>query len=114
MLYIGNDMQDRMNLLGLTADDVASRAFLEKDDVDAIIQNRIGLSDIDEFDFSLICGVLHCKPEYFTDKSVRDGDLLAVSMNKGSDNEKSLNVKAKLQDYIDDLSFVNEVLLEVD
>lgn len=114
MLYIGNDMQDRMNLLGLTVEDVASRTFLEKDDVDAIIHDRIGLPDIDEFDFSLICSVLHCKPEYFTDKTVKDSDLLAVSMNRGSDNEKSLNVKAKLQDYLDDLSFVNEILLEVD
>ncbi|MDE7324319.1 MAG: hypothetical protein K2N73_16725 [Lachnospiraceae bacterium] len=74
MLYIGNDMQDRMHLLGLTVDDVASRAFLDKDDVNAIIHNRIGLSDIDEFDFALICSALNCKPEYFTDKSVKGGD----------------------------------------
>ncbi len=54
MLYIGNDMQDRMNLLGLTADDVASRAFLEKDDVDAIIHNRIGFHMIELSNINIV------------------------------------------------------------
>ena len=58
MLYIGNDMQDRMNLLGLTVEDVASRTFLEKDDVDAIIHDRIGLPAIVEFFFNLQCTAL--------------------------------------------------------
>ena len=33
MLYIGKDMQTRMDLLGLTADEVADKAFMEKEKI---------------------------------------------------------------------------------
>jgi len=112
MLYIGKDMQDRMNLLGLTADEVADKAFMEKGEIDAIIQNKIALEEIDEFDLSLICGVLHCKADFFADADVKEKDLLAASMNRGGDNEKSMKVKAKIQDFINDFAFVTNILSE--
>lgn len=65
MLYIGKDMQERMNLLGLTADEVADKAFMEKENIEAIIQNKTALEEIDEFDLSLICSVLHCEADFF-------------------------------------------------
>ena len=61
---------------------------------------------------SLICSALHCDARYFTDREVRNKDLLISTMNRGKDSVKSKNVKAKIQDYMNDLAFVNEVLLE--
>ena len=41
MLYIGKEVQDRMDLLGLTVKEVADKTFLEEDVVAAIINNEI-------------------------------------------------------------------------
>lgn len=112
MLYIGKDVQDRMNLLGLTVDEVADKAFMEKQEVNAILQDEIALEDIDEFDLALISSVLHCRPEFFSDASVKEKDLLCAAMNRGNDNEKSLKVKAKIQDFLNDFAFVKDVLTE--
>ncbi len=112
MQYIGTDMQERMDLLGLTAKQVAERAFMEENDINLIINNKVALDDIDEFDISLICNILHCKPEYFTDTMVKSKDLLVAAMNRGNDNEISIGVKAKIQDFLNDFAFVKEVLAE--
>lgn len=112
MLYIGEELQKRMNLLRLTADEVADKAFMEREDVEAIIQNRIALEEMDEFDMELICGVVHCKPDFFTDADVREKDLLLTSIDGGFDNEKSMKVKAKLQDFMSDFAFVMDVSQE--
>ena len=125
MLYIGNDIQNRMNLLGLTIDEMAdstliaftianANVFMEKENIDSIIQNKTPLEEIDEFDMSLICSVLHCKPEFFTDDLVKEKDLLLTSMNRGMDNKKSLEVKAIIHDFMNDLSFVEEILSEME
>lgn len=114
MLYIGKAMQDRMNILGLTADEVAERAFVGKETVDAIIENKIALEEIDEFDMSLICSVLHCKPEYFADANMKEKDLLMASMNRGLDNKKSMEVKARIQDFMTDFAFIKDILSEME
>lgn len=113
MLYIGSDVQDRMNLLGLNVEELADKTFLEENVVNAILNNEIALEEIDEFDLSLICSVLHCRENFFTDVSVKEKDLLLASMNRGADNEKSMNVKAKIQDFMNDFAFVTDVLSEV-
>lgn len=113
MSCIGKDMKARMDLLRLTPDELADRTFMEKKDIDAILKDKIELEQIDEFDFSLICSALHCRPEFFTDEKVRERDLLVGSMNRGSDNEKSRKVKAKIQDFMNDFVFVTDVLSEV-
>ena len=86
--------------------------FMDEETISDIIKNKISYEDIDEFDMSLICSVLHCDARYFTDREVRNKDLLISTMNRGKDSVKSKNVKAKIQDYMNDLAFVNEVLLE--
>lgn len=112
MTYIGNDMQERMNYLNMSAENLANRAFMEYNDIQAIIHNEVSLDNIDEFDFSLICSLLHCKPEFFTDKIVRERDLLVNAMNRGNDNKESVKVKAKVQDFINDFTLINEILSE--
>ena len=112
MLYIGEDVKNRMNILGLTADEVAEKAFMEKEDIDAIINNKIALDQIDEFDMSLISSILHCKKEFFLSEDIKEKDLLLASMNRGFDNEKSMNVKEKIQDFMADYAFIMEILSE--
>ena len=113
MLYIGKDVQDRMDLLGLTVEEMADKTFLEKEMIIAIINDQIPLEEIEGFDFSLICSVLHCQEDFFTNPEAREKDLLSASMNRGLDNKQSMNVKAKLQDFMSDFAFVTEVLSEV-
>ena len=111
MLYIGKVMQARMNQLGLTIRELAEKAFMDKRQVKAILEDEIALDDIDEFDMALISSVLHCRPEIFSDVSVRKTDLLCVGECHGKDNQKSLEVKAKIQDFLNDFTFVKDVLI---
>lgn len=72
----------------------------------------IFFEDIDEFDMSLICSDLHCDTQYFINDNVRNNDLLISTMNRGNDSVKSRNIKAKIQDFINDFTFINEIFLE--
>lgn len=77
-----------------------------------IIDNELSYEDIDEFDLSMICSALHCDSRYFVDSEVKNEDLLVSTMNRGKDTIKSKNVKAKIQDFMNDYAFVNDVLSE--
>ena len=112
MKYIGSELQDRMNLLGIDVSTLAEITFMDEETISDIIENRVSDEDIDEFDMSLICSTLHCDAQYFIDDEVRNKDLLISTMNRGRDSVKSKNVKAKIQDFMKDFAFVNEVLLE--
>lgn len=112
MRYIGSEMQDRMNLLGMDVSTLSDMTFMDEDMINGIIDNKTTYEDIDEFDLSLICSALHCDTRYFIDSEVRDKDLLVSTMNRGNETVKSKNVKAKIQDYMNDYAFVSDVLLE--
>lgn len=112
MQYIGSELQDRMNLLGIDVSTLAQITFMDEETISDIIENRLSYEDVDEFDMSLICSALHCDTRYFIDGEVRNKDLLISTMNRGQDSVKSKNVKAKIQDFMKDFAFVNEVLLE--
>ncbi len=112
MQYIGSVLQDRMNLLGINVSTLSEMTFMDEEVIVDIINNNLAYEDIDEFDLSLICNALHCDALYFVDSGVRNKDLLVSTMNRGKDSVKSKNVKAKIQDFMNDYAFVNEVLLE--
>ena len=112
MQYIGSGLQDRMNLLGIDISTLSEITFIDEEVISAIINNESAYEEIDEFDLSLICSALHCDAQYFIDDDVRNCDLLISTMNRGKDSVKSRNVKAKIQDFMNDFAFVNEVLLE--
>lgn len=61
---------------------------------------------------SLICSDLHCDTQYFINDNVRNNDLLISTMNRDNDSVKSRNIKAKIQDFINDFTFINEIFLE--
>lgn len=112
MQYIGSELQDRMNLLGIDISTLSEMTFIDEAVIWGIINNESAYEEIDEFDLSLICSALHCDIKYFIDGDVRNYDLLISTMNRGKDSVKSRNVKAKIQDFMNDFAFVNEVLLE--
>lgn len=112
MQYIGSELQDRMDLLGIDVSALSEMAFMDEDVINDIIEDRISYEDVDEFDMSLICSALHCDSHYFIDSEIRNKDLLVSTMNRGKDTVKSKKVKAKIQDFMNDFAFVNEILLE--
>lgn len=112
MKYIGDELRDRMNLLGIDVSTLSEMTFMDEDEINDIMTNKLAYKEIDEFDISLICSALHCDVRYFIDDEVRNKDLLVSTMNRGEDSVKSKNVKAKIQDFINDFAFVNEILLE--
>ena len=112
MEYIGKELQDKMSLLGIDVFTLAKITFMNEEIISDIIENRVSYEDIDEFDMSLICNALHCNSQYFIDDKVRNKDLLISTMNARKDSIKSKNVKVKIQDFMNDFVFVNEVMLE--
>ena len=112
MQYIGSELQDRMNLLGIDVSTLSEMTFMDEDVLKDILNNKQAYEDIDEFDLSLICSALHCDALYFIDGEVRNKDLLVSTMNRGKDSVKSKNVKAKIQDFMNDYAFVHEIWLD--
>lgn len=112
MQYIGSELQDRMDLLGIDISTLSNITFLDEDVISDIINDKFSFEEIDEFDLSLICSALHCDAQYFVNDEVRNKDLLISTMNRGKDTVKSKNAKAKIQDFMDDYAFISGVLSE--
>ena len=112
MQYIGSELQDRMDLLGIDISTLSNMTFLDEDVICNIINDKFSFEEIDEFDLSLICSALHCDAQYFVNDEVRKKDLLISTMNRGKDTVKSKNVKVKIQDFMNDYAFISEVLSE--
>ena len=112
MQYIGNVLQERIDLLGIDVSTLSKMTFMDEEVINDVINNKFAFEEIDEFDLSLICSALHCDAQYFVNGEVRNKDLLISTMNRGKDSIKSKNVKAKIQDFMNDYAFVNEVMLE--
>ncbi len=112
MQYIGSELQDRMDLLGIDISTLSNITFLDEDVISDIINDKFSFEGIDEFDLSLICSALHCDAQYFVNDEVRNKDLLISTMNRGKDTVKSKNVKAKIQDFMNDYAFISGVLSE--
>lgn len=112
MQYIGSELQDRMDLLGIDISTLSNITFLDEDVISDIINDKFSFEEIDEFDLSLICSALHCDAQYFVNDEVRNKDLLISTMNRGKDTVKSKNVKAKIQDFMNDYAFISGVLSE--
>ena len=54
MQYIGSELQDRMNLLGIDVSTLSEITFMEEKVIYVIINNKMHYEDIEEFDLSLI------------------------------------------------------------
>lgn len=111
MHYIGNELQHRMTLLGITETELAEITFLDEDLIRKILNNTVAQKEIEEFDFDLICSALHCDTKYFTDAAIREKDLL-FSMRNSKDTAKSNKIKANIQQFVQDYAFINSVIME--
>lgn len=106
-MYIGNDLKTRMNLLDIDISRLSEITFIDKDIINDILEDKLPYEQIDDFDMSMICSALHLDEQYFTNNQARDMDFLSsVSEN---DSVKSNTVKAKLQDFVNDFAFLNEM-----
>lgn len=112
MIYIGNTLRERMNILEIETKELSVKSFVDASYIESILKNEISYEDIDEFSLNLLCSVLHCKPVFFTDSFIRNKDLVHASMNRGEDTEKSIKVKMRIQDYLNDIIFIDEILRE--
>lgn len=111
MLYIGNELKRRMDLLNIDITTLSEKSFVDINDIQSILSNQVPFELIDNFDLNLICSVLHCKQEYFLDEATRNRDLLIGCKNRGTDNEASIKVKTKIQDFMNDFTFLQGLVV---
>lgn len=109
MRYIGNTLKRRMNMLEIDATTLAEMAFMDEGMIKNIVDNKITYEKIDKIDVNLICNVLHCDEGCF-ESSYTHNDFLSETIDKEKDSAKSKKVKVKIQDFLSDFIFVNEVM----
>jgi hypothetical protein len=111
MHYIGKELLERIEILNISAEELSEIAFIDNSVIKKLCNNQIPFEELDDFEKELICSALHCDAEYFTDKKVRNRDLLISSMNRGKDSAKSIKVKTIIQDYMRDYAMLNKLQL---
>lgn len=107
-MTMGEKLNERMQLLGIGIPALSEASFVEKDMIQDLLENRRSHEMIDLFDRDLICSALSCDPSYFTDDGVREKDLL-IATRRRKDSVTSRKVKAKLQDFMRNWSFVTRI-----
>ena len=75
-MTIGNELNDRLDALGISFGEFCDMTMLDYSTLYDISVNKIDLEDIDEFDLEVISNVLYCTPDYFSDLSVRNNDVV--------------------------------------
>jgi len=109
-MFIGNLLQDRLNLFGMSVEQFSDDIMMDSELVQGIISNEISLNDIDAFDLQVISNALYCEPEYFFDLDARNNDVVFCSSNRGDDTACSNLAKAKLQQFVRDVLFLKEAI----
>ncbi len=112
VMTFGETLELRMSQLGMDLLALSDLSLVDYDVVKKIVDGLITIEQIDEFELNLISGALHCKPEFFLDENDRNKDLVFSAMNRGHDNKESISAKIKIQDFMEDMNFINEVLSE--
>jgi len=113
-MFIGNIMKERMTSLGITENELVEKSFVDEDIVNGLLSNAICVSEVDIDDIDFISQVLYCTPEYFTERDVRDKDVLSSCLNRGCVSIKSNNVKVKIQSIMEDFEFMNSIYEEIE
>lgn len=113
-MVIGNIIKERMKSLGITQKELLERSFVDEDILNGLISDCISVSEVDIDDIDFISQVLYCTPEYFTEKKVRDNDVLTSSLNRGDIGIKSNNVKVKIQSIMEDFEFMNSIYEKIE
>lgn len=106
---LGEILKERMDLLSINSQELSNKVFMEEESLIKIIDGTMSLADIDEFDLDMIASALKTKKEYFYDESFRKSDFIISSHNRGAESKESIKVKLFLQEFIDNLLFIEEI-----
>lgn len=101
-----------MKLLEMDIPALCQLTFMSEKEMIDILIDKTSYEEIEEFYIQLLSTALHCDPLYFIDETTRKKDLLIATQNRGIDTPKSMKVKSKIQSFLDDYAFVNEILYE--
>ena len=111
-MFIGSHIKDRMELFEMDLTTLSEETFIDEDVLENILEDKITYNDIDKFDIDMIASVLFCVPEYFIDSAIREKDMILNSLNRKEDSIDSILVKGKIQNFIRDFVFVQNILVE--
>lgn len=111
MRYIGNTLKKRMDMLEIDATTLAEMTFMDVSMIRNIVDNKIPYEKIDKFDVGLICNALHCDEQYFEHSDIHK-DFLSEIFDKEKDSNASKKTKIKIQEFLSDFMFLNEVMSE--
>ena len=117
-LFGGEDMsiayliKERMELLDMDINSLSDKSFMDINTLESIIEEKISLEDVDEFDLNMIASALYCTSEYFFNSDVRERDIITNSLNRGANNTKSIIMKGKIQNFVRDFVFIQAIIDE--
>lgn len=102
--YIGTVLQNRMNKLGLTTHDISREIWQPPAYIQMMLDNKVAYEDTDDFDINLLCTVLRCEPELFTNPDYHDmiSDMKDIPT-------KTMSKIAEIKSHIDALTFLMSV-----
>lgn len=109
-MFIGKIVEDRMNLLGFSAEMLADKTMFDIKFIEYIIYNKLPVESIDDFDIEVLANALYCDVDYFINEQTMFKDVVMCSKNRGTNTIKSNLAKAKIQSYMKNLILVKEAL----
>lgn len=112
-MYIGEILKSRMKALDIDVNMLADKSLVDTDLIEDILNDKLSLEEIDEFDLELIAKSLYCDINYFVDEEYRKKDLIHSSMNRGCNDIKSNTVKGQLQVVANDFIFLKQIMSEI-
>jgi hypothetical protein len=108
-MSLGNLVKERMELFNMDMNLLSNESFVDIETLQHILSDDLE-GEVDEFDINMIASSLYCTPEYFKDAGVRARDIVTNSLNRGLDNSKSILSKAKIQNFVRDFVFIQEII----
>ena len=111
-MSLGYLVKERMGLFDFNIKALSEQTFIEMETLASIIEEKTSINDIDEFDINMIASALYCTPEYFIDESIREKDIINNALNRGADNNVSILIKGKIQNFVRDFIFIQGIIKE--
>ena len=109
-MKIGKLLKERMKLLEISLDDLVNMTYIDLDLLERLYNNELDFEELDEYDREILTNSLFCSKNYFLDENERKYDIVMTSLNRGQEQDsKAIMTKCKLQRYINDFVFVNEL-----
>lgn len=94
-----------MDALGVSIHELSKDTFIEEEVLGGVLGEELPFEALSEFNVSILCNALHINKRTLE----KDYEDLLTQTESASDTVSSRQAKAKIQDYMEDLSFVDEV-----